>query len=119
VGVSYDRLVSEDLVPVLAKFHREVVLPDIKRVVQEAVSESERHLRDEMQSLFDALTQRMERLETEYHMIVAGLKRVEERLDRIEQRLDKTALRSELLELKGRLDTLQEQVRALEARLDE
>jgi predicted nucleic acid-binding Zn-ribbon protein len=111
--------VGEDLVPVLAKFHREVVLPDIKRVVQEAVSESERRLRDEMLLLFDAQAQRLDRLETEYHMIVAGLKRVDERLDRIEQRLDKTALRSELFELKGRVDNLQEQIRALEARLDE
>jgi predicted nucleic acid-binding Zn-ribbon protein len=72
-----------------------------------------------MLSLFDAQAQRLDRLETEYHMIVAGLKRVEERLDRIEQRLDKTALRSELFELKGRVDNLQEQIRALEARLDE
>jgi predicted nuclease with TOPRIM domain len=105
----------EDLVQVLTKFHREIVVPDIERIVGSA----ELRLRDEMQTGFDALAQRLDKLETEYHMLVVGLKRVEERLDRIEQRLDKTALRSELLELKGRVDELQGQVRALEARLDD
>ena len=57
---------AEDLVPVLAKFHREVLLPDVKRVVAEAVEASERRLRDEMQAGFDALAQRLDRLETEY-----------------------------------------------------
>lgn len=121
----YDRgryrivFVAEDLVPVLAKFHREVLLPDVKRVVAEAVEASERRLRDEMQTGFDALAQRLDRLETEYQMLVTGLKRVEERLDRVEQRLDKMALRSELLELKARVDALHGQVQDLEARLAE
>jgi hypothetical protein len=60
--------VGEDLLPVLARFHREVVLPDIKRVVQEAVTDSEQRLRDEMHSLFDAQAQRLDRLETEYQV---------------------------------------------------
>lgn len=63
----------EDLVKVLTKFHRDVVVPDIERIV----GASEQRVRDEMQR------------------------------------------RSELLELKGRVDGLQEQVRALEPRLDE
>ena len=68
----------EDLVQVLTKFHREVVLPDIKRVVGD--------LRDEMNARFtsldgdfDAIYQRFDKLETEYQMLLAGLKRVEER----------------------------------------
>jgi predicted nucleic acid-binding Zn-ribbon protein len=105
----------DDLVQVLTRFHRDIVVPDIEQIV----GASEQRLRNEMHTLFDALAQRMDRLETEYHMLVVGLKRVEERLDRVEQRLDKMALRSELLELKGRVDGLQEQVRTLEARLDE
>ena len=110
---------AEDLVPVLAKFHREVVLPDIKRIVGDAVDGAERRLRDEMHTLFHALTQRLDRLETEYRMVVAGLKRVEERLDRVEQQISKLALRSELLDLKARVENLQEQVRVIEARLEE
>ena len=109
----------EDLVQVLTKFHREIVVPDIERIVGAAVDGSERRLRDEMHTLFDALAHQIQDLKIEYHMLVAGLKRVEERLDRVEQKLDKMALRSELLELKSRVDGLQEQVRTLEGRLDD
>ena len=109
----------DDLVQVLTKFHREIVVPDIERIVGNAIEGSERRLRDEMHAGFDALVQRLDRLETEYHMLVVGLKRVEERLDRVEQRLDKLALRSELLELKARVDGLQEQIHVLETRLAE
>jgi hypothetical protein len=59
-------------------------------------------------------------------MLIAGLKRVEEHLDqleqrtgRLEQRLDKLAVRTELLELKGCVDGLKEQVRNIEARLED
>jgi len=65
----------------------------------------------------DAIYERLDRLETEYQMIVVGLKRVEERLDAVEQRLDKMALRSDLEALKARVDELQGQVRVLEERL--
>ncbi len=57
----------------LTQFHREVLLPDVQRIV----AESEHRLRDEMHAGFDAVYQRLDRLETEYHMLVAGLKRVE------------------------------------------
>ena len=108
----------DDLVQVLAKFHRAVVVPDMERIVGNAVEGAERRLRDEMHTLFDALAHQILELKTEYHMLVAGLKRVEERLNQVEQKLDKMALRSELVELRTRVDDLQEQVRTLEARLD-
>jgi predicted nucleic acid-binding Zn-ribbon protein len=107
--------VAEDLIPILTKFHREIVLPDIQRAVADGVGE----LRREMSVHFDAIYKRFDRLETEYEMIVAGLKRLEERMDRVEQQLSKMALRSELLDLKARVDGLQEQVRTLEARLED
>jgi predicted nuclease with TOPRIM domain len=103
----------DNLVEVLTKFHQQIVVPDIERIV----GATEQRLRNEMQTGFDALAQRLDRLEAEYHMLVAGLKRVEERLDRVEQRLDKMALRTELLDLKARVDGLQDQVRQLEERL--
>ena len=113
------KLMSNDPITLatLTQFHREVLLPDVERIVGNAVEGSERRLRDEMHSLFDALAQRLDRLETEYHMLVAGLKRVEERLDSMEQKLEKMALRSELDDLKARVDGLQGQIRALEERL--
>ena len=74
---------TDDLVGVLARFHRDILLPDMKRVVDQAVG----GLRDEMHTLMDGFAQRFDRLETEYHMLVVGLGRVEERLDRIESGL--------------------------------
>jgi predicted nuclease with TOPRIM domain len=105
--------VGDDLIPILTRFHREIVLPDVERIVGAA----EQRLRNEMQIGFDALAKRLDKLEVEYHMLVSGLKRVEERLDRVEQRLDRMALKSDLVELKARVDSLQEQVRILEERL--
>lgn len=54
---------------ILARFHREVILPDIARVVEGA----ERRLRDEMHGLFDALAQRLDRL--------SQIRVIEERLE--------------------------------------
>jgi hypothetical protein len=54
----------EDLIPLLAKFHHDVLLPDVKRVVAEVVEASERRLRDEMRTGFDGLAQRLDRLES-------------------------------------------------------
>jgi len=102
---------------VLAAFHREVILPDMRRVVGE--------LRDEMSGRFDdvdghfnAIYKRFDRLETEYQMLVAGLRRVEERLDALVTTQQKFALRSELQELKSRVDILQQQIQAIEERLE-
>jgi polyhydroxyalkanoate synthesis regulator phasin len=94
----------DDLVPILTKFHRDTLRPDIERIV----AASETRLRDEMQRGFDALAQRLERMD-----------RLDAGMDRLEARLDKVALRSELENLKVRVDGLQEQVRTLEARLAE
>jgi predicted nuclease with TOPRIM domain len=109
------RMADEPLtLAVLARFHREVIVPDIERAVGNATS----GLRDEMHGLFDALSKHIDSLETEYEMLKAGLQRVEDRLGRIEQRLDKMALRSDLLDLKARVEALEEQIRTIEARLE-
>lgn len=50
----------EELVQVLTKFHREVVAPDIERIVGHA----EQRLRNEMHTLFDALSQQIQELRT-------------------------------------------------------
>jgi hypothetical protein len=44
----------------------------VERIVGNASEGTERRLRDEMQTGFDALAQKLDRLETEYHMLVAG-----------------------------------------------
>ena len=53
---------SEELSAVLARFHREVVLPDIERVVHRAVESHVLPLREEMLANFDAVFKRLERL---------------------------------------------------------
>ena len=71
--------------------------------------------RSEMLGHMDAIYARFDRLETEYHMIVAGLKRVEEAVaaaqeERIKLAADVAVLRSRVAELDARL-------REVEARL--
>src|SRR5262245_50252612 len=119
--------VGDDLIPILTRFHRDVLLPEFRQIVRDEVGS----LRVEVTAHFDAIYKRFEKLETEYHMLVVGLKRVEERLDRVEgrldrmekglagldQKVDKMALRSELEELKARVGGLQSQIRVLEERL--
>lgn len=68
----------------LAKFHREILMPEVRQVVRDEVGGEIGGLRGEMHGAFDALAQRFDRLETEYHMLVAGTKRLEERLDRLD-----------------------------------
>src|SRR6266436_3586936 len=109
---------ADELYSILTKFHREVVVPDIQRIVGDAVAPLDARLesvesrvesvdsrvssvesnlksfRNETLSHFDAMYKRFDRLESEYHALSAAVKRIEERLDR-------TALGSELLELKA------------------
>jgi len=56
----------------LAQFHRDVVLPDIERVVGDAVEGAARGLRDEMHGLFDSHAKKIDRLDTGYQMLKAG-----------------------------------------------
>jgi len=107
---------GDDLLPILTRFHREVVLPDVQRIVDAAEGRINARFND-MAGHLDAIYHQLERLESEYQMMVAGLKRLEERFDRLEQRLDRAALKSELVALKARVDALQGQVRLLEERL--
>ncbi len=108
---------ADNLAEVLAGFHRDVLLPDVQRVV----ADSERRLRDEMHGLFDAQAKHLDGLETEYQMIVAALRRVEARLEAVEKRLDemerRMALRSEVDDLKARVEALQKKIAQLEAEL--
>ncbi|HSP16359.1 MAG TPA: hypothetical protein VLV78_16550 [Thermoanaerobaculia bacterium] len=55
--------VPEDLLDALTRFHREVVLPDIERVVSEPLNSRISSLRDEMLSNFEAIDKRFDRLE--------------------------------------------------------
>jgi hypothetical protein len=67
------------------RFHREVAMPEVKEFVTEFVSGEIGALRDEMNTHFDGVYHRLDRLETDFTAMKNGLKRVEKRLDRLEQ----------------------------------
>jgi chromosome segregation ATPase len=90
---------------VLAQFHRQVILPDVERIV----SGVETRLRDEMQTLHDVVLKRLDHLDIEYEMIKAGLQRVEDRLEAIE---------AQVRIVEGRVGSLDHRVERQEGRLD-
>src|SRR5688500_7006578 len=87
---------------VLAQFHRQVILPDIERVVNNAVGQ----LRLEMDGHFDDVYARLDRLEVEYQAIKEGLRRLEARHDHLE---------TQVLELRTRLGRVEERLEELVA----
>jgi chromosome segregation ATPase len=121
--------VPDELLPILTRFHQDILMPDVRRVVREEISAEIGVLRDEMHTAFDGLAQRLDRLEIEYQMLVAGMRRLEERMGRVEQRLggveqrlesveqklDRVALKSDLLELKARVEDLERRLNELDA----
>jgi chromosome segregation ATPase len=101
---------------VLAQFHRQVILPDIERLV----AASEDRLRDQMQGLHDSVLQRLDRLEVEYEAIKAGLGRIEARLDAVEARVSNLEvhildLQAQVLELRTRLGRVEDRLEELVA----
>ena len=90
--------------------------------MERIVQSSEERLRSEINefrrdidSHFDALYQRFDRLETEYHMLVEGLRRVERAIGEGDK--DRLALRTEVAELRASVATLAERVKELEAKV--
>ena len=61
---------AEDLIPILTRFHREVVLPDIQRVVGELRLEMNERFAG-LDAHFAAIYKRFEALETEYQRLNA------------------------------------------------
>jgi len=102
---------------VLTQFHREVVLPDIERIVYTKLDERFDSLRNEMLTNFDAVFQRLDRLETEYQSLRIAVERLEARVTAIERKIDKLALRSEVVDLKERIVKLEARLAELDADL--
>jgi predicted nucleic acid-binding Zn-ribbon protein len=125
----------------LAQFHRQVIVPDIERIV----AASEQRVREQVHGFQDLVLKRLDRLEDEYQAIKAGLGRVEARLNRIEPQVldlqaqvlelrtrlgrveerleelialeERDPVRAEVQDLKARIDGLQQDIRRLEQRL--
>ncbi len=122
---------ADDLLSVLTRFHREVVVPDIERIVDLRLSATIAPFRSEVLANFDAVFKRLDRLESEYHALSAAVSRLEKRMKAVEERMkaleqgmaaveqeiSKLALRSELIELKERVHALEQRIADLEAEL--
>ena len=68
----------EDLFGVLMRFHREVALPDIERLIDERLTLRIEPLRNEMLTNFDAVYHRFDRLESEVVSLNSAGRRIEE-----------------------------------------
>lgn len=74
-------------------------------------------LREGMNGRFDAVFGWLERLQAEYHMLVAGMRRLEEQT--AEDREDRKRLKEQVGDLRERVKELETRLRELEARLEE
>lgn len=74
-------------------------------------------LRNDVHGQLDAVCQQLDRLETEYHMLVAGLRRIEEQM--AEDREDRARLVAQVSDLRERVKELEARLKELQARLDE
>ena len=90
-------------------------LTGLERRLEEKIDSKFGELSLEMNARFDAQEVRFERLETEYHMIVAGLRRIEETL--AEQKGEQSRMRDQIASLRTRLAEVETRLRELEARL--
>ena len=80
-------MADDELWRTLMRFHREIVVPDIERIVDDRVNTNINSLRNAMLANFDALWKRMDRLESEYAALNAAVTRLEERMAAVEERL--------------------------------
>src|SRR5258708_40256272 len=95
---------KNDRFQVLTQFHREVILPDVQRIVDDAYGK----LRNEMYTQFDGVYMRFDRLESEYYALKSWMSRLDERLARIE---------SEVQSLNVRMSGVESEVQSLNARM--
>src|SRR5688500_638780 len=99
------------LAQALVEFHRDVIAPDMQRIVRD----SESRLRNEMQTFHDEILHRLVKLESEYHLLTVGLARVENRLDTLEAQY--RDLLASVLRLEERLSRVEERLSRVEERL--
>lgn len=118
------------------RFHREVTMPDMQRLVREPLEEKietvRTELRSEMLNGFDATYKRVGIMETETALMRGTLRDLERqlgairerlggiegRLSRVDEKLDRFALRSEVAEIKEELDTIQQRIGEIETLLN-
>lgn len=118
---------KKDIFDALREFYGSFIEPEF-RAIRGKLEEHDQKFKD-LAEHFGKIYTRLDRLETEYYSIVAGIDRVEQRLDQIELRLDgidqkltkeislREIVEKEIKDLKQRVSTLQERIEDLEKRL--
>lgn len=72
---------SDDVVSTLRSFYLETIRPDMEGILRDSKAELREEIvefRRDVDHHFDGLYHRLDRLETEYHMLVEGVRRVEQ-----------------------------------------
>jgi chromosome segregation ATPase len=118
---------NDEFFSVLTRYHHELMIPEVERLLEERISGALRPLRSEMCDGFDAIYQRFDRLEKEYESLKAGLRRLEERVDALDVRLTAlerrmtgrehrmTAFEGRALSLEERMTSVEEQLTTIKA----
>jgi chromosome segregation ATPase len=101
----------------LTRFHREVIASDFQKVL-ERLDRVDSRL-GEVHGQVSGLDALFDRRDSEYGVLVAGLRDVEDRLNLLQGRIDGFAVRSELELLREKVTALQEQIRSLQERLED
>ena len=72
-----DPAFAAELVDVLTRFHRDVVIPDIERIVDARIDARITPFRDEVMTHFDTIDHRFDRLESETASLKSAVRRLE------------------------------------------
>jgi chromosome segregation ATPase len=114
---------KNDVLQLLTRYHREVMLPDVQRIVDDAIDKSVGALRNDMNSHFDAMYVHFDRLESEYYALKSWMSRIDERLARVESEVRSLSVRMDRLEselqfVKSHLTALEMRVSDIEKKVD-
>jgi len=107
---------NDDILHALTRYHREMILPDVQRIVEDAIEKSVRPLRSEMYSQFDGLYAHFNRLESEYYALKSWMSRIDERLTRIESEVQSLNERTSRVESK--VESLNERMGVVESKAE-
>ena len=105
------------LTTALAQFHRDVIVPDMHRVFEGLFERLIKPRFDEMDGHFDRIYHKLDKLETEYEALKAGLGRVEENQKRMGETLK--VLESQYRDLVAGFHRLEERLARVEKSVDE
>ena len=98
---------EKEISKALLDFYHKLLQPELAGIKEKLQEHDEKFV--EMLGHFDGVHKRLDNLEMEYHSIVGGLKRVEQRQDRLEGKFDG---------LEGKFDGLEKKVDGLEKKVD-